>query len=118
MKTASIIFLICGIYQLSCVEGKKDEKRGRDGKLLSLFNVVTFPNDACDAGSKNGTCYTTEECSKKGGTNDGSCASGYGVCCSFKVECGATISENNTYFESGGSEKGNCGIKICKANEN
>ena len=25
---------------------------------VSLFNIVTFPNDPCDAGSKNGTCYT------------------------------------------------------------
>lgn len=71
---------------------------------VSIFNIVTFPNDPCDAGSKNGTCYTKyltnelfkykymygqnssfsfrEECSNKGGTNDGSCASGYGVCCS------------------------------------
>ena len=48
---------------------------------VSLFNVVTFPNDPCDAGSRNGTCYTKEECSQLGGTNDGSCAQGYGVCC-------------------------------------
>ena len=26
--------------------------------LVSVFNIVKFPNDACDAGSKNGTCYT------------------------------------------------------------
>ena len=25
---------------------------------VSLFNVVTFPNDPCDAGTRNGTCYT------------------------------------------------------------
>merc|ERR1739838_150621 len=36
----------------------------RDGKFLSMFNIVRFPNDACDAGgSRNGTCYTKEECS-------------------------------------------------------
>ena len=26
----------------------------------------------------------SEECSNKGGTNEGSCASGFGVCCSCK----------------------------------
>ena len=25
---------------------------------VSMFNIVRFPNDACDAGDKNGTCYT------------------------------------------------------------
>ena len=53
---------------------------------MSFFNIVTFPNDPCDAGTLNGTCYTKEECSSKGGTNDGSCASGYGVCCVCKYQ--------------------------------
>ena len=27
--------------------------------LVSMFNIVRFPNDNCEAGgSKNGTCYT------------------------------------------------------------
>ena len=25
---------------------------------VSMFNIVRFPNDACDVGDKNGTCYT------------------------------------------------------------
>jgi len=90
----------------------------RNAKLLSLFNIVTFPNDPCDADTKNGTCYTTEECSNKGGTNDGSCASGYGVCCTFSLSCGSTIAENNTYWESGGSEVGSCGVTICPCSTN
>ena len=28
----------------------------------------------------------SEECSNKGGTNEGSCASGFGVCCSCKFQ--------------------------------
>jgi len=83
-----------------------------------MFNIVRFPNDHCDAGgSRNGTCYTKEECSNKGGTEDGSCASGYGVCCTFVVNCGVSISENNTYFESDGDEKSHCSISVCKASE-
>jgi len=87
----------------------------RDGKFLSMFNIVRFPNDACDGGSRNGTCYTKEECSNKGGTEDGSCAQGYGVCCTFVLNCGASISENNTFFESEGEEKSHCSIQVCKA---
>ena len=29
--------------------------------------------------------YFREECSSKGGTNEGSCASGFGVCCTCKL---------------------------------
>jgi len=90
-----------------------------EGKFLSMFNIVRFPNDHCDAGgSRNGTCYTKEECSNKGGTEDGSCASGYGVCCTFVANCGAVLSENNTYFESEGEEDSHCSIQVCKGKDN
>jgi len=80
-----------------------------------MFNVVRFPNMHCDAGgNKNGTCYTKDECEQRGGINDGGCAEGYGVCCTFTLHCGDKSSENNTYFESDGDEKGHCSVKICK----
>merc|ERR1711936_42063 len=94
------------------------EEKDRAGKILSFFNIVSFPNDPCDAGTYNGTCYTKEECSAKGGTNDGSCASGYGVCCTFTLGCGSTVSENNTYFVSSGSTTGSCTLKICECSDN
>ena len=50
-----------------------------------------FPNDPCTGESKNGTCYTTEECNQKGGTRSGSCAQGYGVCCTCKLLTGYII---------------------------
>ena len=28
------------------------------GKLLNVFNIVTFPNDACNNGEVYGSCYT------------------------------------------------------------
>jgi hypothetical protein len=71
----------------------------RDGKLLNLFSVIKFPNDICSGGSKNGTCYTAEECENIGGTNDGSCASGFGVCCTLTLSCGGSSSQNCTYIE-------------------
>merc|ERR1719400_2615637 len=70
----------------------------REGKVLPVFQVIKFPNDVCAGATRNGTCYTSEECSTKGGTSDGSCASGFGVCCVFALSCGGSASENQTYL--------------------
>merc|ERR1711997_333525 len=77
------------------VDPSNDE---RGGKVLSVFNVVTFPNDACGASNGfNGTCYTSSECSSLGGTASGTCASSFGVCCVFSIACGGSSSANNSY---------------------
>lgn len=69
-------------------------------RAIGIFNVVKFPNDACDAtsASMNGTCYTAEECASKDGTASGECADGYGVCCVITVACAGSTSENGTYL--------------------
>jgi len=91
----------------------------RVGKLLSIFQVVRFPNNPCiGANNKNGTCYTSDECDQKGGATTGSCAQGFGVCCTFTVGCGQMSSENCTYFTSTGSEGGTCRVSICKCSSN
>ena len=92
-------------------------------------------------GTKNGTCYTAEECSDKGGKSDGTCADGYGVCCvckfffflnnqdysvssikfsiSVSMGCGTTTSENTTYFEETSvSNTGGCSMEVCKCDTN
>jgi len=84
---------------------------------LSVFQVVRFPNTGCTGSSSlNGTCYTTSECTNKGGTSSGSCANGFGVCCTFTLGCGGKIAENCTYFQSASSSQpaGQCGVTICK----
>lgn len=86
---------------------------------LSFFNVVKFPNAHCDGGSRNGTCYTAEECSDRGGVNSGSCAEGYGVCCVIQVACGGSSSENCTYLvQAQTSTPSDCSYKICPMNKN
>ena len=47
--------------------------------VFSLFSIVTFPNGGCASqdASRNGTCYTSEECLEKSGTVSGNCAAGY-----------------------------------------
>jgi hypothetical protein len=84
----------------------------RKYKVFPIFNVVNFKNTACPSQTlfatgtntpRNGTCFTTSECSQKGGTSSGNCASGFGVCCVFQVSTsGSTISQNNTYIQNPG----------------
>jgi len=114
MKYLIALAVLFFAYNVTAIESEPK----RDAKFLSMFNIVRFPNDPCDGGSRNGTCYTKEECSNKGGTEDGDCAQGYGVCCTFISNCGASLSENNTYFESTGDETSHCSIQVCKASSN
>jgi len=107
---AILVLLFVGGSQAN----EEGEEITREGKVLSIFNIIKFPNEPCiGTGSKNGTCYTADECTTRGGTNAGACAQGYGVCCSFSVNCGSTSSENCTYFESKGGEIGQCKVEIC-----
>jgi len=85
-------------------ESGVSESTDRDGKFLSVFQIVKFKNEACPATSGDvGVCFTAAECTAKGGVASGNCAESFGVCCTFKVnECGGTITQNNTYIESPG----------------
>jgi len=86
----------------------------RNEKLFNVFTIVRFKNDPCQGSSnRNGTCYTENECSNKGGTNAGSCAQGFGVCCVFVQGCGASVAENCTYFESSTAQAGQCSLEVC-----
>merc|ERR1712066_1221443 len=95
----AILTAVCvEAFEAEQVDKEKITSEIRDGKILPIFQVVKFPNDVCEGSSRNGTCYTAEECSTKGGSNDGSCASGFGVCCVFALSCGGSASENLTYI--------------------
>jgi len=88
----------------------------REGRLLNPISIIKFPNEVCNSSSSTntqGTCYSASECSSKGGTSSGSCASGFGVCCTMSVGCGATITNNNTYFTNNGASSP-CSVKVCK----
>lgn len=95
-------------------------------KLISTFQIVRFPNDACKGTStRNGTCYTSAECSDKGGSSSGSCADGFGVCCTFVVnKCEGASSENITYWDAPTGTylstlvPTTCQLKVCPTNNN
>merc|ERR1712223_96906 len=97
LKGVALCWFASCILLISAEETSEQTSK-RDGKVLPVFQVVKFPNDNCIGATMNGTCYTSEECSSKSGKNDGSCASGFGVCCVFSLACGGTASENQTYL--------------------
>ena len=53
--------------------------------VLGLFNVIQFANTGCNGtDDQRGVCYTSSECTSRGGRSSGSCAAGFGVCCVCK----------------------------------
>ena len=62
------------------------------------------------------------ECTSKGGTASGTCASSFGVCCVFSISCGATSSANNSYAVmssySVSSDADPCTYTFCKGRPN
>ncbi|XP_059097607.1 uncharacterized protein LOC131891928 [Tigriopus californicus] len=109
MEPGQILLSCLLVLSLSLVEISTDSslnstQESRAGKLISMFQIVKFKNEACAAGGvRNGTCYTGDECKTRGGSSAGSCAGGYGVCCAFTLSCGATTVENCTYLVETGS---------------
>merc|ERR1719278_1566463 len=98
----SVVGLVL-VFGLTCVQSSNLELPRKE-KMFSLFSVVTFPNNQCTAKSDNkmyGTCFTASECSSKGGSIDGNCAAGFGVCCTFTLSsCGSSVSQNCTYIQN------------------
>merc|ERR1712048_588532 len=112
--------LVVSVSSTTVEEAQLEDGQDREAKILPIFQVVRFPNDVCKGSSRNGTCYTAEECSSKSGTNDGSCASGFGVCCTFALSCGGSASENQTYLvqSSVTSLTSPCTYTICPCSTN
>jgi len=118
-RTALVeVVIVVIMATLLCVTANLEANKERIKKTLSVFTVVKFPNTACNSATtgRNGTCYTASECSAKGGSSSGSCASSFGVCCIFEKTCGGgSIAENCTYFTSSAlTTGGSCSLTICK----
>jgi hypothetical protein len=109
--TAKQLFYLLGAALLvSAAATTDDETAQKKEKSFSIFSVVNFQNTQCrsndalpsgSSNNRNGTWFTTSECSAKGGAASGNCASGFGVCCIFKVSAATTtINQNNTYIQN------------------
>lgn len=107
-RVVYMVFFISYVANELVASASTDLPITREEKHFSLFSVVTFKNEECTSettltgGARAGTCYTTSECSDKGGTKSGNCASGFGVCCVFinKAATTATIKENRTHLRN------------------
>jgi len=85
---------------------------------FSLFSIVNFPNSGCVGNSGiDGTCYTASQCSSRGGSSDGSCAAGFGTCCTFSAPCDSETTQNGTYFSSPESIPTVCSLMISPMSE-
>jgi len=73
------------------------EESLRDAKF-SIFQIIKFENAPCVGTTRNGTCFTSAECDSAGGTENGECADGFGVCCTTILADGATTSLNQSYI--------------------
>ncbi|XP_059088965.1 uncharacterized protein LOC131885059 [Tigriopus californicus] len=112
--TIWVLMLGFGTVELSLTS----QNNTRSGKAFSIFQIIRFKNEPCGgSASRNGTCYTSEECASRDGSASGSCAQGFGVCCIFSLGCGGTSSENCTYLQQSGSSNP-CTFTICKCSSN
>ena len=95
--TAHRIMLFIPILLVGIIEGMEISKGGlqsslpiksqKTPKFLNLITWVQFDNTECAGTSgDNGTCFTSNECSEIGGKADGTCATGFGVCCVLQVD--------------------------------
>ena len=83
-------------------------------RLLNVFTVVKFPNSECQSSlGRNGTCYTSSQCSSLGGAAQGSCASSFGTCCVFNAGCGERTFQNSTYLTLNTTQQGSCNFQVC-----
>jgi len=103
---AMAFLLVAGARSASVIEEQSQENR--DQKFLSIFQIVKFANDACNATDGNfGTCFTAAECTTKSGVATGNCASGFGVCCVAVVDsCSPYVQQNNSYLVNPGYPNG------------
>jgi len=110
------IILITVIFSIASAFGASLEDDDRQAK--SLLSVVRFANGPCEAANGlNGTCLSSSECSGRGGTASGTCASQYGVCCTLSIACGASTTTNNTYLtQAATTTASTCAYTVCPIN--
>jgi len=106
---------LLGLAFLAIISSAHCEESNRDARF-SIFQIIKFANEPCEGGTRNGTCFTAQECEDQGGTDSGSCADGFGVCCSIVLTEGGSSSLNQSYMVQDASttvEQGTMMYTIC-----
>ncbi|TRY74988.1 hypothetical protein TCAL_12452 [Tigriopus californicus] len=74
---------------------------------------IGFHRQKITPGDNRGTCLSVQECSSQGGTSDGNCASGFGVCCLFMITgCGGTVNKNTGFPGSDPNNGRTCSVTL------
>lgn len=107
MKGFLLVVLInCALVASKLILPQEGLSKTEKQKAFSIFSVVQFPNSECTIQSDlkiRGVCMSGSDCTSSGGVQDGNCASGFGVCCSYRVSnCGSTITQNVTFIQNPG----------------
>lgn len=126
MKYIVGVIAVVGVWAAVCSASPLEDVKERQAKFLGLnfpflnLVTVTVKPTPCLAKSDNssGTCTNKGSCD---GREDGTCASGYGVCCVFEKRCGSTVTQNVTFlvndeYPDALKGIGNCQYNIEKAN--
>jgi len=94
-KMGTSLFIFLSVLMVSSISCEDDQERKQ---RFSVFQIIKFKNEECVGSQRNGTCFTSAECEEAGGTEDGTCADGFGVCCSTILENGASTALNQSYI--------------------
>merc|ERR1711884_872670 len=103
---------LLGFAFLAIISSAHCEESNRDARF-SIFQIIKFANEPCEGGTRNGTCFTAQECEDQGGTDSGSCADGFGVCCSIVLTEGGSSSLNQSYMVQDASTTVDQGTMQC-----
>ncbi|XP_059079506.1 uncharacterized protein LOC131877755 isoform X2 [Tigriopus californicus] len=119
----AIILLI--LYYVTLSRGRRNKTltdNSRESKVFSFFQLVQFVNGPCNTtAGRQGACFTPDECLSRGGMGAGTCAAGFGVCCTFSLACGATSTEECSFLMMNGMAPGMspipspCVYTICRS---
>jgi len=101
----SLLVVATCLYAVSAEISDRQPKSGLIKALLPYFNLrFIYPFEcATNASDSLGTCMSGKDCRSAGGKAAGTCAKGYGTCCSIEAKCGATVNRNRTILVSDGA---------------
>ncbi|XP_018015876.1 uncharacterized protein LOC108672680 [Hyalella azteca] len=90
-----------------------------------FFQFFTITPDSCTTNiNTQGICYSATDCKNLGGTASGSCAVGFGVCCTFSRSCESSTNVSQTLFQNPGYPAATttvldaCRLKVYPVNSN
>jgi len=110
------VVLACLCLVITCYAYPESNRNAK----FSIFQITKFANAPCKGdGSKNGTCYTEQECENIGGKNSGKCADGFGVCCVKTINSGEGSSINGSFIVGESVTAGSAyNYNVCPCNDN